>query len=338
LHTPSPEGSFWQESSMRKIITHDGVFHADEVMATAMLKLSIYVEEVIRTRDEEIINRAKSDEDYIVLDVGGEFDPILDNYDHHQRNFTLSHHETNILFSTAGLIWNEYGYVLIHAIIPNANDYHQDLIYNKMYKDIISVLDAHDNGDFKTRDEILANNRNAINIANIISMFNPAWEDNDDTATEAHKQKEDKAFEEAVDVCMTIIKKYIEKAYGDLQAEEYVKKQFEKTNMYDEILILDKFAPWKKALVEENKVLGENGYRFRVVIYPNKTNKQYIAEAVKNPDGTDKFLFPKNLRGQPKELLTFLTGYESIEFVHRTGFLAVFNDKQELIEFVDNLF
>ncbi|MBX0311402.1 MAG: MYG1 family protein, partial [Sulfurihydrogenibium sp.] len=74
-----------------------------------------------------------------------------------------------------------------------------------------------------------------------------------------------------------------------------------------------------------------------VVVYPNKTNTQYIAEAVKNPDGTDKFLFPKNLRGEPKELLTVLTGCKSIEFVHRTGFLAVFNDKQELINFVDKV-
>jgi uncharacterized UPF0160 family protein len=322
---------------MRKIITHDGVFHTDEVMAIAMLKLCVYIEEVIRTRDEETIKIAKNNEDYIVLDVGGEFEPKLNNYDHHQASFWLKNIKSGILYSTAGLIWKDYGYACIHAIVPDANDYYQDRIYDKIYEDIISVIDAHDNGNFEARDRILDNNKNAINLTNIVSMFNPAWEDNDDTATETHKQKEDKAFEEAVNVCMTIIKKYIEKAYGDLQAEEYVKKQFEKTNMYDEILVLDKFAPWKKALVEENKVLGDNGYKFKVVVYPNKTNTQYIAEAVKGPDGVDKFLFPKHLRGQPKESLKTLTGCDSIEFVHRTGFLAVFNDKQELIDFVDSL-
>jgi uncharacterized UPF0160 family protein len=322
---------------MRKIVTHDGVFHTDEVMATAMLKICYNIEEIIRTRDEEIINSAKHNENYFVLDVGGEFNSYLNNYDHHQRSFILSHPKTKIIYSAAGLIWRNYAHALIHKLIPNANDYHQDLIYGKMYNDIISVLDAHDNGNFKTRDEILVNNKNAINIANIVSMFNPAWEDNADTDIELQKQKEDKAFEEAVNVCMTIIKKYIEREYGELQAEEYVSSQLAKTNVDDEILVMEKFAPWKKALSEENKVLGDNGYRFKVVVYPNKTDTQYIAEAVKGPDGVDKFLFPKHLRGQPKESLMALTGCKSIEFVHRTGFLAVFNDKQELIDFVDSL-
>jgi uncharacterized UPF0160 family protein len=317
---------------MRKIVTHDGVFHADEVMAVAMLKLCIYVEEVIRTRDEETIKIAKNNEDYIVLDLGGEFEPKLNNYDHHQASFWLKNIKSGILYSTVGLIWRDYGYACIHAIVPNANDHHQDIIYGRMYEDIISVIDANDNGDFEARDKILAKNKSVVNIASIVPVFNPAWEDN--ANTEEHKQKEDKAFEEAVNVCMSIIKKYIEKAYGDLQAEEYVRKQFAKTNVYKEILVLDKFAPWKKALIEENKVLGENGYKFKVVIYPNKTNTQYIAEAVKGPDGTDKFLFPKHLRGQPKESLKALSGCDSIEFVHRTGFLAVFNDKEELIDFV----
>jgi uncharacterized UPF0160 family protein len=320
---------------MRKIVTHDGVFHTDEVMATAMLKICYNIDEVIRTRDEETINNAKNNEDCIVLDVGGEFDPKLNNYDHHQASFWLRNIKSEILYSTAGLIWKDYGYALIHSIIPDANDYYQDCIYNKIYEDIISIIDAHDNGNFEARDRILTKNKSAINIASIVSMFNPAWED--DTATDDYKQKEDKAFEEAVNICMSIIKKYVERMYGELQAEEYVREQFAKFSVYDEILVLDKFVPWKKALIEENKVLGENGYRFKVVVYPNKTNTQYIAEAVKNPDGTDKFLFPKNLRGEPKETLTVLTGCKSIEFVHRTGFLAVFNDKQELINFVDKV-
>jgi uncharacterized UPF0160 family protein len=322
---------------MRKIVTHDGVFHTDEVMATAMLKICYNINEVIRTRDESIISKYKNDKDTFVLDVGGEYNNDFENYDHHQRSFTLTHPKTKILFSTAGLIWRDYGYALIISILPKSADYDEKFIYNKMYEDIISVIDAHDNGNFEARDRILSTNKNAINIASIVSMFNPAWEDNDDTTTEAYKQKEDKAFEEAVNVCMAIIKKYIQREYGELQAEEYMKAQLAKTSVDDEIFIMDKFAPWKKALVEENKVLGENGYKFKVAIYPNKTNTQYIAEAVKGRDGVDRFLFPKNLRGLPKETLIAMTGCKSIEFVHRTGFLAVFNDKQELIDFVTKL-
>ena len=67
----------------KKIITHSGVFHADELLAIAMIraitKQSLPVERVRVVSDEDI-----NDPTVIVLDVGGQLDSSLNNFDHHQ--------------------------------------------------------------------------------------------------------------------------------------------------------------------------------------------------------------------------------------------------------------
>src|SRR3989344_6430775 len=79
---------------MKKLITHNGSFHADDIFAAATFIL--YLErtnndfsaqggpalgwEIIRTRDEEIIKSG----DY-VFDVGGVYDEVENRFDHHQK-------------------------------------------------------------------------------------------------------------------------------------------------------------------------------------------------------------------------------------------------------------
>lgn len=67
---------------MKKIITHSGVFHADEVFAIALLFEIRGKVPLVRTRtitDEDLNNP-----DIWVLDVGKQLDPVLHNFDHHQ--------------------------------------------------------------------------------------------------------------------------------------------------------------------------------------------------------------------------------------------------------------
>ncbi len=65
----------------KKIGTHHGTFHCDEILAVSMLRqLPEYTNaELVRTRDQ-----SKLDECDIVVDVGGEFNPDRHRYDHHQ--------------------------------------------------------------------------------------------------------------------------------------------------------------------------------------------------------------------------------------------------------------
>jgi uncharacterized UPF0160 family protein len=63
-----------------KIVTHDGQFHADEVVACMMLKKLYYPVEIVRTRDPKEIENA-----FFVVDVGGKYNPKKNMFDHHQE-------------------------------------------------------------------------------------------------------------------------------------------------------------------------------------------------------------------------------------------------------------
>ena len=64
--------------------THSGTFHADEALATYLLRLlPTYANaDVVRSRDPKVL-----DECTIVVDVGGVYDNDKLRYDHHQRGF-----------------------------------------------------------------------------------------------------------------------------------------------------------------------------------------------------------------------------------------------------------
>lgn len=68
---------------MKKVIVHDGIFHADDVMSVALIKefvrKSIPVERTRNISAEDINNP-----DVWVVDVGGVYDYKSNNYDHHQ--------------------------------------------------------------------------------------------------------------------------------------------------------------------------------------------------------------------------------------------------------------
>lgn len=77
-----------------KIITHAGAFHADEVLAVAILRqfgIAAPVERKFQVSSEEL-----ADPEVLVLDVAQHFEPTLGNFDHHHdRNLSA----TNVLIA-----------------------------------------------------------------------------------------------------------------------------------------------------------------------------------------------------------------------------------------------
>lgn len=98
--------------------------------------------QLIRTRDP-----AKLATCHTVVDVGGEYDPAANRYDHHQRTFndTFPGHGTKL--SSAGLVYMHFGKAII-AQHMGLSAGHGDVqtLYEKLYADFIESLDAHDNG------------------------------------------------------------------------------------------------------------------------------------------------------------------------------------------------
>ena len=84
-----------------QVVTHSGIFHADEVFACALLNIAYGQDNVsiIRTRDAEVLDLATSEEDIWVVDVGGDFNPSMLNFDHHMRDFNVPNRHGNKLSS-----------------------------------------------------------------------------------------------------------------------------------------------------------------------------------------------------------------------------------------------
>lgn len=69
---------------MKKIITHAGQFHADEVLGVALL-LTIYIKDIsIVERKFNVSQEELDDPEIFVIDVGKQYDPAKNNFDHHQ--------------------------------------------------------------------------------------------------------------------------------------------------------------------------------------------------------------------------------------------------------------
>jgi len=66
------------------LVTHNGPFHADDVLAAALIRVFLDASAIVtRTRDENAIENAD-----VVFDVGGVFDPLKRRFDHHQREYS----------------------------------------------------------------------------------------------------------------------------------------------------------------------------------------------------------------------------------------------------------
>jgi uncharacterized UPF0160 family protein len=66
-------------------ITHPGIFHADDIVATAMLCMCRLVTKDNMFRYPEVKRSQLEDPNVIVFDTGGKHNPALNNYDHHQN-------------------------------------------------------------------------------------------------------------------------------------------------------------------------------------------------------------------------------------------------------------
>ena len=100
--------------------THGGVFHADDVFATALLKL--LNPEYTWQRGDVV----PPDFDGIIYDIGG------GAFDHHQEGARVR--ENGIPFAAFGLVWEKYGSLFLNSKNAAAFD-----------EEFVQVIDLTDN-------------------------------------------------------------------------------------------------------------------------------------------------------------------------------------------------
>jgi len=265
------------------LVTHSGRFHADDVFATAMI-LMIEEHEVVRTRDADLINSAD-----IVLDVGAEYNPAKNRFDHHQNSFTRQRVD-GTPFATAGLIWEHFGSQIFnkHGL---TDDYEVQYAISWVDAKLISDIDAVDNGLFSQ------DPRPSVSL--IIAMMNAK-----SSNTDEEKQI---AFDKAVDVTTDILNNFIVSAIAEAQVIKGLELAAEQVE--NGILILEKNVPFKDFL--------RNKPTIKRVVYP-KGDEGYGVFC----NGQENHL-PEKFRGLRTEQLNAVSALTDTVFCHKSGFMAV---------------
>lgn len=114
---PPPKKS---ETTIVEIVTHDGNFHGDDVLACAMLKMLFSSAEIVRTRDP---SKTCAEPGRIVVDVGGKYDPSLNLFDHHHLAstellyFEEAGYRSKTPMAAAGLVFREFGARILEIFV-----------------------------------------------------------------------------------------------------------------------------------------------------------------------------------------------------------------------------
>ncbi len=282
---------------MKRLITHNGGFHADDVTAYAILQLVLNKRgddyELTRTRDEDII--ATGD---IVFDVGNVYDASLNRYDHHQVGRAGSR-ENGIHYAAAGLVWKHFGRELCDS----------EQVWFDIDKNIISPVDAGDNGQ-KIVKEFAFTDIGTGSFSSFIGAF--------DTVSSEQNNPENSynTFIEISNITALLLKKYIqsqnnlEKIYAEVF--ELYEKSLDKS-----ILLVNKNIP-RRVIVRISELLEP-----LFIIYPDGEGTMWKAEIIrKNLETFEaRVPFPPQWAGLRDEELQQVCHVPDALFAHPGQFL-----------------
>ncbi|KAK1150324.1 hypothetical protein N8T08_000226 [Aspergillus melleus] len=336
------------KTSSPLIGTHNGHFHADEALAVYLLRqLPTYsASALVRTRDPAQLATC-----HTVVDVGGEYDPASNRYDHHQRTFatTFPNHHTKL--SSAGLVYMHFGRAIIaqHTSLPLD---HEDvtLLYEKLYTDFIEAIDANDNGVSAYDPAALATANiekrfkdGGITIASVVGDMNNA----DPTCPPGEPQDEDSLFARASTFIGNVFTRKLHHAASSwLPARTTVGAAYRSrrdVHPSGRIIVLPQGGvPWKEHLYnfeQEASSAGEQNSEEQVyyVLYPESANEgsKWRVQCVSVSEGSfqSRKPLPESWRGVRDADLDGVMAAEAEKagkpaipqgavFVHASGFIG----------------
>lgn len=211
---------------MVTVATHNGTFHADDCFAYAILKAAHAGEvTLVRSRDLEVLDKAD-----VVFDVGGSCDPAEGRYDHHMRDKPLR--DNGEPFSSAGLVWRDYGIRAVKALAPAATDAEAAEVAAMLDCGLIRDIDLMDNG---------AMTPTPGHFSTVLEAFNPSFAE--------PGRDENEAFAEAAALAKAVLARAIARAHAAVLAAETVAaaaRAAEDTR----IIVLDTRVPWEDAVFD----------------------------------------------------------------------------------------
>lgn len=282
---------------MKKVVTHSGSFHADDVFAVAAFQLLLGQGEVqvMRTRDDAVIASG----DYVV-DVGGVYDHDAKHYDHHQVGAPVR--ENGIPYAGFGLMWRHYG----QEICGSAE------VAQAIEERLCIPIDASDN---------------AINIwePGQFELRPLEWDDIVKTWKAGAETDEDlnRAFLQVVAVARVYLEKTIQKLHYKFADRDRAEALY--ASAQDRSVIVSDEPVSRRWFIDKDDV--------NIVVHP-RNDGAWMAIAVQKDSETyeTKVQFPESWAGLRDADLAQVSGLPDAIFCHKNLYLFAANSQESAIE------
>ena len=247
---------------------------------------------VVRTREQSEI--AKAD---FVVDVGGEYDPSRNRFDHHQAA-GAGVRANGIPYASFGLVWKAYGAELCGS----------EKVAAAIDGELVQVVDAIDNG-VEICSSVIGD-VHPYSFGHALSAFLPSWKELADTKVTA-----DTAFAEALVFAETVLTREIIRTKDAEEGRVNVERAYREA-VDKRVVVLDQSYVWGDVLRGYSEPL--------YVIYPQGGEKWHV-KAVRNDPNSFKNRkdFPVSWAGKRDAEFAQLTGVSDALFCHKNLFLAV---------------
>ena len=301
------------------LLTHSGIFHADDIFATATLNLYFKNKDkkikLIHKRSFDSKDIAKAD---IVYDIGMNYNPKKLRFDHHQNDSKLIR-SNGIPYAAFGLVFKHFGPELISILSGNKNKNFIKDCYDVMDKRLIQHVDGMDNGTLTYKQ-----NYEGVDIATIDNYFQMCK-----VNIKSENPKDiDKKFFELVKFAEAFLENVIMYSINAGHEKALAIKAYKKAKD-KRFIICEKFYNYN----------FNNFPEPLLVVYPDLRGN-WSAKVVEKGDElyNARFYFPEKWRGLVDEDLDNVTGIKGGKFCHKTGFLAVHKTKEGILDMINKSF
>ena len=195
----------------------------------------------------------------------------------------------------------------------NINDV--NYVYEKIDKDLLQGIDAIDNGQFPELNVDYQLN----NLSDIIAKFNPTWNE---------EGKEEEQFLKAVNFAEIIFDNFLKNIISKIKARNDIEIAIQKSE--EQIMILDKFLPWKEFLLESK---NPKALEINFVIFPSNRGGYNIYTVPKSLNSLEsRKLFPNEWAGLRDEKLKQVSEIKTARFCHNGRFICVTETQEDAIK------
>ena len=331
-----------QKLSGPLIGTHNGHFHADEALAVYLLRLLPTYKDspLVRTRDPEVLKTC-----HTVVDVGGEYDTSSKRFDHHQRTFDATFPSHGTKLSSAGLVYLHFGKdIIAQQTGLDVNSEEVNILFEKLYDDLIEAFDANDNGvspyDTKALTTAGVTKRfedRGFSLASVVSRLNYDHDAPEPQSKEEAQRAEDERFLKASAFTGgQFLAELTDKQKGWLASRPMVVEAYNKRHDYHPsgaIMVLPEGGPWadhlysiEKTAAKSKPQLPPEAHQVLYVLFPESKEPdskwRIRAVSVEGSGFDNRKHLPSAWKGVRDEELEKVSGVPGAIFVHASGFIG----------------